>query len=204
MTLVTSPTPLQLAVGAAVAGGLAWLLWPRETPRRGFRSAALFGDSLGVGLGPPLATELSPVPLTVKAHVSATARDWASGKYASELAAGLAARPELVLFSLGTNDTVPPAGQLSLELPENFKKLADLARKSGGTPVFVIVNQSWSLQRVEEAAKLAGARLVQTSGLSRAEDNVHLTSNGYKTWAKVLASELRGSTLGHPIEAFVL
>ncbi len=199
-------TPLQLAVGGAVAGALAWFFWPKKAEARGLpRSAALVGDSLGVGLGPPLKEALAPVPLTVRAHVSATARDWATGKYASELKTLLADKPELVLFSLGTNDTVPPGKELSLELPANFKKLADLVRKSGGRPVFVIVNQSWSLQRVEEAAALAGAKLLQASGLSRnAEDPVHLTGNGYKAWAKLVASDVRASsTVGHPVEMFV-
>lgn len=198
-----SVPPLQLAAAVAVAGGLAWLLWPRETPRKGLRSALLIGDSLGVGLGPPLAAELAPAPLTVKAYISATARDWATGKYASELKSALAAHPDLVLLSLGTNDTVPPGKELSLELPENFKKLADLVRAGGGKPVFLALSLPWSNQRIFEAAQLAGAHLVETEGVTRQPDGIHPTGAGYKTWAKVLASELRGSTLGHPINSFL-
>lgn len=200
---MTFSAPLQLAVAAAVAGGLAWLLWPRETPRRGFRSALLVGDSLGVGLGPPLKDGLAPVPLTVKVYVSATARDWATGKYASELKSVLSSHPDLVLFSLGTNDTVPPGKELSLELPANFKKLADIVRAGGGKPVFLALSLPWSNQRIFEAAQLAGAHLIETEGVTRQPDGVHPTGAGYKTWAKVLASELRSSTLGHPISAFL-
>ena len=200
-------SPLQLSVAGAAVGALAWLFWPKKAEaKRPLSSVALVGDSLGVGLGPPLAAELAPAKLVTQAHVSATARDWATGKYAPELDAVLAKKPDLVLVSLGTNDTVPPGKELSLELPENFKTIADKVRKAGAKPVFVIVNQSWSLQRVEEAAALAGAKLLQASGLSRNPgDPVHLTGNGYAAWAKIVASEVRGgSTVGHPIELFTL
>lgn len=203
---MTELSPLQLSLAGAAVGALAWLFWPKKAEaKRPLSSVALVGDSLGVGLGPPLAEALKPAKLVTQAHVSATARDWATGKYASELDAVLAKKPELVLVSLGTNDTVPPGKELSLELPENFKTITDKVRKSGAKPVFVIVNQSWSLQRVEEAAALAGARLIQTEGLSRNPgDPVHLTGNGYKAWAKIIASDLQGSsTVGHPVECFL-
>lgn len=198
-------TPFQVGFTVVVGGALVWLFWPQKTDAgKPLRSVALVGDSLGVGLGPPLAEELRPASLVTRAHVSATARDWATGKYASELKTLLAGKPELVLFSLGTNDTVPPGKELSLELPQNFKTLADLVREGGGVPVFLSLSLPWSTQRIEEAAKLAGARLLESAGVSRQTDGIHPTGTGYATWAKLVAANLRSSTVGHPIDLFTL
>lgn len=198
-------TPLQIGLAAVAGGALLWVFWPEKAQaKRRLSSALLVGDSLAVGLGAPLEKELSPAKLVTRAYVSATAADWAKGKYSPELGPLLQQKPDVTLISLGTNDTVPPAGQLALDFPQNLKTIADAVRKAGSEPVLLITNLPWSTQRMEEGAALAGTRVFRVAGVTHASDSIHLTSTGYATWAKLVANDLRGSsTVGHPAECFL-
>lgn len=196
-------TPWQwLGLGAA-AGAVAWLLWPKETQAalpKVTSKALLVGDSLAVGLGPPLAKALLPAVLTTRAHVGATAKDWATGQYASELSP---AGAEVVFVSLGTNDTA--SGTSSSGLDQRFKSLADSIRKAGATPLFLEPPElPWSRQPVADAAKAAGAILIKARpGLEHAGDKIHLTPKGYADWAADVAKQLKGGVVGHPAESFL-
>lgn len=184
-------------IGGIIAAGIAWWWLTRKPTRKSAppSSYVLIGDSLGEGLGPPLKDELKPAKLTVAAHTSANAQNWAYGKYKKELDQLLLLKPDGgLLISLGTNDTAGgAASELSDKLPFHFKLIADAARAAGVTPIFIEPPALlWYDQRVIEAAVLAGARLIKTpEGLAHASDNIHLTISGYRTWAKFVAAALK-------------
>ena len=196
-------TPWQwLGLGAA-AGAVAWFFWPKDVeaslPKVGSK-ALLVGDSLAVGLGPPLSKALLPALLTTRAHVSATTKDWTAGQYASEVSPGGA---EIVFVSLGTNDTVPGANISGLE--QRFKTLADSIRKAGATPLFLEPPAlPWSRQPIADAVKAANAILIKArAGLEHAGDKIHLTPKGYADWAADIAKQLKVGVVGHPVESFL-
>lgn len=192
-------TPLGwLAVTAAAVGG--WLIFRKQggTPKPQLRSRALLiGDSLAVGLGPPLTKVIAPVALTTRAHVSTTSKSWTAGKYAAELDEALAtSKPEVVLISLGTNDTAPGASIAGLET--RFSDLTETIRMGGGAPIFLLPPElPWSRQPVADAVKASGAILITPRvGLEHAPDKIHLTGKGYADWAEDIAKQLKGGVVG--------
>jgi lysophospholipase L1-like esterase len=159
--------------------------------------ALLIGDSLAVGLGPPLTKALAPAKFWFVAHVSATSKDWTTGKFASGLDEALATiKPEVVFVSLGTNDTAPGANIAGLE--SRFKDLAGTIRMMGAAPVFLLPPElPWSRQPVVDAVKAAGSVLIMPRlGLEHASDKIHLTPKGYADWAADVAGQLKGGVVG--------
>lgn len=131
------------------------------------------------------------------AHVGATAKDWTTGKYSSELDGALATtKPEVVLISLGTNDTAPGASVAGLD--HRFSDLAETVRMMGATPVFLLPPElPWSRQPVADAVKAAGALLITPeAGHQHAPDGVHLTGKGYSDWASDVAGKVKGGDVG--------
>lgn len=190
-------TPLAwLAVAAAVGGWL--VLRKKESPSAPqLKSRALLvGDSLAVGLGPPLGKALLPAALDSEAHSGSTAKDWL-GKFRPALDELLATvKPEVVFVSLGTNDTAPGASVAGLE--QRFTELASVVRKAGAAPLFLLPPElPWSRQPVADAVKAAGAVLITPrAGLEHGPDKVHLTGKGYADWAANVAQQLRGGVIG--------
>lgn len=201
----TESSPLLVLGALAVAGVVGWLVFRPKPAAASLPKlsgkALLVGDSLAVGLGPPLAKALAPVSLTTRAHISATTKDWTTGQYASELSPEGA---EVVFVSLGTNDTAPGANIAGLEA--RFKALADSIRKAGATPLFLLPPElPWPRAPISDAIKAASAIMIlPRAGLEHAGDKIHLTPKGYADWADDIAKQLKGGVVGHPVESFLL
>lgn len=154
---------------------------------------ALVGDSLAVGLATPLRRELEPrgAALRVQAATGAHAGMFTAGAGAQALGKLLAEwRPELVLVSLGTNDTVPGA-TLAAKLPERFALLRQRASSAGARLVFLEPPPlPWSREPIHQAAAHAGAPLLLSPAVEQASDRIHPTPAGYAAWSKHIAKEL--------------
>ncbi|MDM7992954.1 MAG: SGNH/GDSL hydrolase family protein [Candidatus Fermentibacter sp.] len=144
------------------------------------KKVLLVGDSLAVGLSPPLKklVEADGGQLSTRATVGTTIRQWARSPW---LAASLAsARPALVVASLGTND-LPLAGDRS----EDVTSIVDQVRAAGAELVWVEPPTMTLPDRGNIRATLH--RLVPASSLfpgpsvrfERAPDRIHATPKGY-------------------------
>lgn len=166
---------------------------PRAAPDKLSR-VVLIGDSLAVGLARPLATELKAraVELQTRAATGAHAGMFTEGSGASSLGKLLAEfGPDVVLVSLGTNDTVPAAPALAAKLPERFALLRQRASSAGARLVFLEPPPlPWSREPIHKAAAHAGAPLFPAPAVQQAPDHIHLTPAGYAAWAKAIAKEL--------------
>lgn len=176
----------------AVAGLTGWLLLRKKSPKTLSppSHAALVGDSLAVGLAKPLAKELAPAELVTRAHVGSRASDWlAGGKYRQDLVDVLWQKPDVVLISLGTNDSAGGGTGFA----KHFEEVADRVRGSGAVPIFLGPPElPWPRGEVHAAAEAAGFLVKAPAGLAHALDGVHLTPQGYADWAKYVGNKLRG------------
>lgn len=185
-----------LAVAAVLAsdsdpGGAAKLAAAARAslPRR----VVLVGDSLAVGLGRPLGTELKAAgaELKVCARVAANAGQFTEAGGFGTL--GLAAllrdfKPELVFVSLGTNDTAP-GSSVRDKLPARFALLRQRIEAAGARVVFLGPPPlPWSREPIYQAA--AAARLIVAPGVEQAPDHIHPTPAGNLAWAKFIRKEL--------------
>jgi len=184
---------------AGLAGGVALLGWgfSRAAAPRG--RVLLVGDSLAVGLAGPLRT--LGINLDSSAVVGITIGYWLTTG-AAKLHGALAAKPGLILISLGTNDAYSSATQERLEADAR-KLLAQLVA-SGAAVVWigppplpsqygsnlVDMQKLAAIQRAVESTQFA--TWIDSSGLQlpRAADGLHLTDAGYTTWAEILVREL--------------
>jgi lysophospholipase L1-like esterase len=185
-------TPLAWA-GVAAAGLVGWLLLRKKDAPKTLPPPSrvlLIGDSLAVGLASPLKKELAPAVLEVRAHVGSRASDWVSGgKYQQELDSALGTlQPEVVLISLGTNDSAGGGTGYA----KHFKEIADWVRTNGAAPIFLGPPElPWARGEIYVAAEAAGFLIKAPPGLAHASDGVHLTPQGYAEWAKYLVKTLR-------------
>lgn len=180
---------MRVGKGAWIAGGIslaavaALLFWPKR------RAVALVGDSLAVGLGPPMGklAAADGVPFQYQAVGGTTPAQWAAQASAcgpcGRWLAGF--RPSVILVVLGTNDIgygVPPAAPYR-----------ELVARWGAIGQVV-----WVEPPMMPGDRLAAVRatiaslgvpiLPATEGLSFASDNIHPTN--YPSWAKTLWSQL--------------
>jgi lysophospholipase L1-like esterase len=155
----------------------------------------LVGDSLAVGLARPLAAELKArgVELRTCARVAANAGQFTEpGGFGTLGLAGLLSdfKPELVLVSLGTNDTAP-GSSVREKLPARFDLLRQRASAAGARVVFLEPPPlPWSREPIHRAASHAGAPLLLAPAIEQAPDHIHATPAGYAAWAKHIAKEL--------------
>ncbi len=151
------------------------LEWLSQAPR----SALLIGDSLAVGLGPPLATELASraVALTTRAEVSTNADQWR--RRAPALFESL--HPEIVLMSLGSNDA--QSSSLTTSFPDNVRTICDAAHASGARRCALLLAPN----RTASAVTPDGVEVIAPPVVQLQSDGIHPTASGYRAWAIAIA-----------------
>lgn len=184
MNLLERPAPRLLAVLLA-----ALLVAPASASAR----VLVVGDSLEVGTGPRLGTELPGVGLAVDAR---------NGRRSDQglrvLRAKLSPADDVVVFDLGTNDT-SPAGFAA--------NLAAAAREVGDRCLVVATVPRPALNAV--LRRLAAARpatavvdwrraAASAPGLL-ARDRIHATGAGYAARARLVARAVRSCTSTAPV-----
>lgn len=153
----------------------------------------LIGDSLAVGLARPLAAEFKSggAELKVCAKVAANAGQFTEpGGFGTLYLADILSsfKPELVLVSLGTNDTAP-GSSVRAKLPARFALLRERCEAAGARVVFLGPPPlPWSREPIYQAA--AASRLIVAPAIEQAPDHIHATPAGYAAWATHIAKEL--------------
>lgn len=182
-----------LYAGLIVAAGISISSILKAGPRvkKGDR-ILLFGDSLAVGLAPPLSdlAKSGGVGFTGIGKVGSTVRDWAGqSQLNTELRAKLAERPTVVLCSLGTNDEALSPDSARAEVPL-IDTLIALIRDSGAELGWVGPPR---LQKTNGFSAIIQSKLPQNRyfhsekyDIPRANDGLHPTVLGYAGWAGVL------------------
>lgn len=179
-----------LYAGLIVAAGFGVSSLLKRGPRvkRG-EKLLLFGDSLAVGLAPPLGKLAGDngVGFVGIGKVGSTIRDW-SGQtaLAAQLRTALAARPTVVLCSLGTNDEALTPDSARAELPL-VEPLIELVRSSGAELGWIGPPR---LQKTNGFSQVLQSKLPQNRyfhsesfEIPRASDGLHPTVLGYAGWA---------------------
>ncbi len=149
--------------------------WLSQAPR----SALLIGDSLAVGLGSPLATELGALgtTLTTRAEVSTNADQWR--RRAPAIFESL--RPDIVLMSLGSNDA--QSSSLTAAFPDNLRAICDAARAAGAKRCALLVAPNRTASEVAHD----GVEAIWPLPVQLSSDGIHPTATGYHNWASDLA-----------------
>lgn len=160
---------------------------PGTTDKRP-ESVALIGDSLAVGLTPPMRAAWSPVPFRSSAVGSTTFASWLFGAQQSELTATLNTHPTILLVSLGTNDL---AGHVRADvLAKRAAELKARAQAAGVDVVWLLPGDlPWPTAELERALRSTGSRVIlQPSGLKK-PDHIHPDGQSYGAWARAVRSE---------------
>jgi lysophospholipase L1-like esterase len=192
-----------LYAGLLVVGGvgLAKVLQPGPTVRRGDR-LLLAGDSLAVGLAPPLGqlAKENGVAFEAIGQVGSTVQMWAPGTALNaQLKQKLDQKPKVVLISLGTNDEAMLLDRARAEVPK-LEALIQMVKASGaelgwiGPPAF-LPGQSFKpngftlaiRNRVTGGSYFPSERL----DIPRGPDRLHPTVRGYAGWAGAIWQWLR-------------
>lgn len=193
-----------LYAGLIVAGGVGLMrvLGQGPTLRRGER-LLLVGDSLAVGLQPPLGqlAKDNGVVFDAVGQVGSTVAQWAGLSAQTGLPATttlntslrqkLALRPAVVLISLGTNDEALTFESAKKELG-GIDALAGLVRNSGallgwiGPPKF-LPGQSFKpngfTAAIRQKIPTKDYFPSEAYDIPRGGDNLHPTVRGYAGWA---------------------
>lgn len=158
------------------------------------RSVLLIGDSMAQGLAGPLSTlaDAAGVSFDSFAKSGTHISQWVVGSLAQGLGAKLAARPEVVLVALGTNDEKLSPAAAQGELPALSLLLGRLKGFGSrvawiGPPTLPYANGVGCLIRRAAPDYFDSRRLL----LERAGDGVHMTGSGYATWASAVWSWAR-------------
>ena len=206
-----------------LVGGVGLWYWRRRVALpspvlpeiRGAR-VLLIGDSLAVGMGPSLEKALAShgsASFLNIARGGTNIKQWADADRpdGAKLEAALAAKPSLVIISLGTNDEAsrkpslkPPFGptfDVATQRAPAIKKL--LARIAGagaevvwlGPPTFAA--NLWPMQRSfrDLLASTVGRNYFNTEPLDipRGRDNLHPSSAGHKKWVDAIMYWLKSA-----------
>jgi len=154
------------------------------------RSVLLIGDSLAIGLAPSLKALLGRLggTFTGRGIVNATMKQWLSGSLLDD--ALRAAKPTLVLVSLGTNDAKP----VDVDRSEAATELASRIARSGADVVWILPPSlpfpaSDTSLSIASAMRKGGFPSFASGALSipRQSDQIHPTIDGYAKWADVIA-----------------
>ena len=184
-----------LYAGLLLVGGvgLSKVLKQGPTIRRGER-LLLFGDSLAVGLAPPLGQlcKDNGVLFDAVGQVGSTVGMWAgSTSLSSSLRQKLSLKPKVVLCSLGTNDEALTIASARAELG-GIDTLKTLVEASGaklgwvGPPKFlpgISFKPNGFTAMIRQAIPGADYFPSETLDIPRGGDNLHPTVRGYAGWA---------------------
>ena len=162
------------------------IVWAQEIPVPSGSKILLVGDSLAVGLGPEFkrVSKLTGYVPVVDAKNGTTIRQWVNWM-PSKLRSY---QPQMVLISLGTNDSVGTAGWIT-EHPEAIDTLQNQITEAGAIPVWIgmPVMQSNRLPYAPYVNALLIERVdwyfySMALTFPRAPDGIHSTPLGYKIW----------------------
>lgn len=148
------------------------------------RSVVLFGDSLAVGLRPPMArlAAASSTPFHADVRGGTNAGQWLGMHWAENLLRKH--RPTLALISLGTNDNyIPGRGEV---FAERARALTELCTRYGARAVWLVppVMPRGSPATLAGIVSTGALRIDAPAGLPRAGDRIHSTPAGYEQWAR--------------------
>lgn len=162
----------------------------------------LAGDSLALGLTAPLTAEAQRYGIELRGdgRTSTTAQQWVTGGWLAKDIADFS--PTITLISLGTNDAT---GDLAAFVT-NVQTLVDQATSKGGAvawlgpPYFAPTLKQFPPGNVEKMRKALletlaarGVNVFPTDAeapakdYGRASDGIHMSADGYKSWAKDIA-----------------
>lgn len=192
-----------VAVGAVLAGGYflyKGLKGKSRTPQFQLHEGdlvGLVGDSLAVGLGPPLQQALAArgVALDARGKGATITGGWL---VFPELEAILSRHPRAVVVSLGTNDC-HLEGRPCTSFPTNIQTLADRIRQAGATAVLLgMPPMPWETSQAgfermsvaRTALRNAADVYIPPVAIERSPDGIHASGKGYKTWADWIAEVL--------------
>jgi lysophospholipase L1-like esterase len=179
-------------LAAAAGAALWWHLTPRV--KRG-EKILLIGDSLGLGLGSRLRPlfERSGNPFVFTATEGTRVDQWASTYTAQGQAFGsaLAASPDVVLISLGTNDAYMTDPGTIAKVTERARSLLDRAAAAGARVYWIGPPK---LPRADNGAIAQIKRLIpwhryfhsESLVIPRQSDGLHPDVAGYEAWAASL------------------
>lgn len=152
----------------------------------------LIGDSLAVGLGPPL-RELAGaagLELVVEAQQSTRIDQWAGERLRGLLATF---QPGLTLVSLGTNDMRQRAAREAKR--GQIGELVDTVRRGGGDlawigPPSMPFPDAGIRALLWEELNARSVPFFDSSArtIERAHDRIHATATGYQRWAEQIAA----------------
>lgn len=159
------------------------------------RGVALVGDSLAVGLTPPLSAEFSDLKFSAASKGGTDMRAWLVGGQAPRLDQILSQKPAVVLVSLGTNDTAPASQPNAETIRSRLLELVAKVRASGAEPVWLLPGKlPWSTAALDAAVKESGVSAIEQPAEVQAYkkyDPVHPSGEGYKVWSAAIAKSLR-------------
>jgi lysophospholipase L1-like esterase len=162
----------------------------------------LAGDSLALGLTAPLMAEAQRYGIELKGdgRTSTTAQQWVTGGWLASDVASF--DPNVTILSLGTNDATGDLAHFSA----NVQTLADQATSKGGLllwlapPYFAPTLKQFPAGNVAKMRQILldtltprGVNIFPTDAdapakdYGRAADGVHMSAEGYKSWAKDIA-----------------
>lgn len=164
----------------------------------------LVGDSLALGLTAPLAAEAQRYGIELKGdgRTSTTAQQWVTGGWLAKDVADFS--PTITLISLGTNDAT---GDLA-SWAGNIQTLIDQATNKGGAVAWIgppyfaprLTPSPFPAGNVEKMRQtllnVLGPRGINVfptdadapaKDYGRAPDGIHMSAEGYKSWAKDIA-----------------
>lgn len=168
----------------------------------------LLGDSLAYGMSPSFAnlakrdgheffSKVCPIGATGGAActciVGSSTVQWSRDNWIG--GALDAARPSLVLISLGTND-FQGGKAYRPTVAAAARKIVDKVTEAGAKAVWIqpLAMPFSDSADAQGAWRESGAKIVAGSGMSfeRAPDRIHLTPNGYRAWSESIWSALSG------------
>lgn len=195
----------KILLGVAGVAGVYYVLSRRSTVEPSLLASPqrilVMGDSLAVGMMPTFASlatqgghellgKSCPIGSSggasgCSAIVGASTTQWSRENWLEPTLTR--ARPTLVLISLGTND-FKGGPSISNSLRLSASSIVDQIKKAGAVPVWIdpLKMPFADSAGARDAWKSSGAVVFDSSQLQfrRAADGIHLTPDGYRSWAE--------------------
>lgn len=183
---MASPIP---PLGWVAIGGLALLLWRGVGSRSPSRASAtgpvaVIGDSLAVGLTPPLKIALGKLGKVTGWGIGGSI----AAMWTLQVEAVLVTGPRTVIVSLGTNDA--QSSDALAKFPARIRTIVDKIRAAGALPV-LLSSPAKLPAEIDLALHATGARVVSPpANIQMQGDGTHPTSAGYQQWAQAIAGAI--------------